>query len=228
MVNRILHTDRVKLATAVAIIFHLIGLAGILFFHEPLVIEATALNLLLMALLIGFTDSHKGKSFYLFLTLSFLMGILVEMIGVNTGFLFGNYQYGTVLGPKLLGVPLIIGINWFMVMYCVGSSTELLYRKVKTNNEAVEKAWKKWGPIIDAALIAVLFDWLMEPVAIKLGYWSWNGSGEIPLFNYVSWFFISLIVLTIFNSLKWQKDNRFAIHLLLIQSMFFLILRTFL
>lgn len=228
MVNRILKTDRVKLATSLAIIFHLIGLAGMLFFHEKKFVEATALNLLLMAGLICHTETYRGKPFYLFLTISFLIGILVEMIGVNTGLLFGNYQYGKILGPKLLGVPLIIGINWFMVMYCIGSSTEILYRKIKTKNESVEKAWSKWGPIIDGALIAVFFDWLMEPVAIKLGYWTWNGNGEIPTYNYVSWFIISLIIMLIFNTLKWKKDNRFAIHLLLIQSMFFLILRTFL
>ena len=51
-------------------------------------------------------------TFWLFIGIAFATGMLVEWIGVHTGYLFGSYDYGTVLGPKLLGVPLIIGINW--------------------------------------------------------------------------------------------------------------------
>src|SRR5262249_37089207 len=37
-----------------------------------------------------------------------LGGFAVEAIGVATGFPFGTYDYSGQLGPKLLGVPLII------------------------------------------------------------------------------------------------------------------------
>ena len=66
----------------------------------------------------------------------------------------------------------------------------------------------------------------MEPVAIQLGYWKW--SGDIPVFNYACWFLVSLVLLLFFHFLKFDKENKFAVDLLLIQSMFFLLLRTFL
>ena len=77
-------------------------------------------------------------------------------------------------------------------------------------------------------MMAVLFDWVMEPVAVKLGYWKWLGNGDIPFYNYVSWFVISVGMLAIFHFCKFNKQNKFAVNLLLIQLLFFLILRTFL
>ena len=85
---------------------------------------------------------------------------------------------------------------------------------------------KSLSVIIDGATLAVFFDWLMEPVAVKLGYWQWI-NGEIPFFNYVSWFIISIILLSVFQHSKFSKHNKFAVNLLLIQLMFFLLLRTF-
>src|SRR3954465_11758851 len=41
-----------------------------------------------------------------------LGGFAVEAVGVATGFPFGTYDYSGELGPKLLGVPLIIPLAW--------------------------------------------------------------------------------------------------------------------
>src|SRR5689334_14519765 len=41
-----------------------------------------------------------------------LGGFAVEALGVATGFPFGTYVYSGQLGPKLLGVPLIIPLAW--------------------------------------------------------------------------------------------------------------------
>jgi putative membrane protein len=87
---------------------------------------------------------------------------------------------------------------------------------------------KTMSVIVDGATLAVVFDWLMEPVAIHLGYWSWGGTGEIPIFNYACWFIFSMLFLLVFHFCSFDKQNKFALHLLLIQIMFFSLLRTFL
>lgn len=87
---------------------------------------------------------------------------------------------------------------------------------------------KAMSIIIDGATLAVMFDWLMEPVAVKLGYWQWLGNGEIPFYNYICWFVISVLLLIVFQFSQFPKQNKFAVNLLLIQAMFFLLLRTFL
>lgn len=39
-------------------------------------------------------------------------GFAVEAIGVHTGFPFGRYTYSAALGPRVLGVPLVIPLAW--------------------------------------------------------------------------------------------------------------------
>ena len=222
---------RQKMATALAIFFHMVGLIGILFFNRDFFIQTTSLNLLLMFALLLYTRQEYSKGFIFFIVISVATGILVEIIGINTAMLFGNYTYGDVLGIKYMGVPLIIGINWFIVMYCCGTCTHRLLDRVvqqmQEDNNPASKKLRSIAVVADAAVLAVLFDWLMEPVAVKLGYWSW-ASGKIPFYNYVCWLLVSILLQVLFRKLKIGGGNKFAVHLLLVQAMFFLLLRTFL
>jgi bisanhydrobacterioruberin hydratase len=185
-----------------------------------------------MFALLLWTQRSPGIQFFLFMAIVVLAGIGVEITGVNTGALFGQYSYGKVLGYKWMGVPLLIGINWFITIYCCGIAIHsLLLRVIRTaavDSEIPPKTIKALSVVVDGATLAVFFDWVMEPVAVKLGFWQWGGNGSIPAFNYLCWFGISLLLLACFHALQFNKSNKFAVHLLLIQVMFFLILRTFL
>ncbi len=107
---------------------------------------------------------------------------LIEVVGVATGIVFGEYVYGRGLGIPVLGVPPLIGFNWVLV--CLGM---LLW---VAPDPAGRSLPKPLAALVVAAL-ATGFDWVMEPVAITLGYWSWAG-GDIPLQNYAAWFTIAL------------------------------------
>ena len=223
---------RCQVATVVAIIFHSIGLIGILYFDREFFIRTTPLNLLLMFALLIYTRQTTSRSFIYFFVICFFSGILAELVGTKTGLLFGNYAYGTVLGPAIEGVPWIIGINWFIVMYCSGTAIHTLMNKLaagKTGNDLpLSGKLRTLALIIDGATLAVFFDWLMEPIAVKLGYWKWLGDGQIPFYNYLCWFVISALLLLLFSKMNFYKNNKFAVHLLGIQAMFFLLLRTLL
>ena len=229
MVNNL---SKYQIATFIAILFHLIGLVGILFFNSTFFTESTLFNLLLSGSLLVWTQKEKNRPFYLFVAIALVMGFSAEAIGVNTGLLFGNYSYGKVLGLQWQKVPLVIGVNWFIVLYCCGVSISTLLTKVidqvSMKTEAPPQSLKAISVITDGATLAVLFDWLMEPVAVKLGFWKWSDNGDIPLYNYVCWLTLSALLLTVFHFCKFNKQNKFAINLLLIQVMFFLLLRTFL
>jgi putative membrane protein len=224
--------SKYQIATAVAIFFHCIGLAGILFFKNEFFIRSTPFNLLLSFSLLIWTQSKKNTAFYTFVLATFIVGFFVEAAGVNTGLLFGDYSYSYVLGFQFLKVPLLIAVNWFIIIYCCGIGTHTLLMKVINKVAADTKEppmiLKAMSIIVDGATLAVAFDWLMEPVAVKLGFWTWNGDGSIPLYNYICWFIISMLLLTIFHFCRFEKSNKFAVNLLLIQALFFLILRTFL
>jgi bisanhydrobacterioruberin hydratase len=224
--------SKFQVATAIAVLFHTIGIVGLLFFDKNFFLQSTPVNLLLMFVLLIWTQNEKNKYFFLFLSVCFLAGIGVEMIGINTGMLFGDYSYGDVLGYKIQKVPVMIGVNWFIIIYCSGISIHTLLMKaikrVSEDNGKNPMALKALSVIIDGATLALFFDWLMEPVAVKLGYWTWNGDGSVPFYNYLCWFVVSILLLSVFHFTKFNKQNKFAVNLLLIQLMFFLLLRTFL
>ena len=219
------------IATAIAILFHLVGVLGILVFKSDTIIRSTTVNLLLCFFLLLWTQENKNVFFWLFTSLVLIIGFAVEVIGVNTGYLFGDYNYGNVLGIQFKQVPLIIAVNWFIVLYCSGISITALLQKIiqplSATGAEPAPSLKAISVISDGATLAVIFDWLIEPVAVKLGLWQWKND-TVPVFNYICWFVISLLLMAVFRFSPFEKRNKFAIHLLLIQVMFFLILRTFL
>lgn len=223
-----------KIAFVVAVLFHFFGAIGILFTsYRQWFINLTPLNIILMAVLLIWTHPYRNSNFFLFMLIAFFTGIITEVIGVQTGMLFGDYAYGAILGTGFKGVPLIIGLNWFIVIYCAAAVIDRLHQLF---SKAVTNAGEtKLSPtlhaisfVVDGALLATFFDFILEPAAIKLCFWSWLSNGEIPFFNYVCWFVISSFLLTVFRLLKLNKHNYFAVHLFIIQLLFFLLLRTFL
>src|SRR5215203_650278 len=110
--------NKQQLATFIALLFHVSGFFGMLTRYKCWFIANTPLNLLIMFGLIVWTHPGKNASFIAFFFFAFATGMVTEIIGVNTAFLFGRYEYGKTLGKGLLGVPWLIGINWFTIMYC--------------------------------------------------------------------------------------------------------------
>lgn len=220
-----------NVATFIALLFHVSGCIGMFTSSASWFIQNTPLNLLLMFGLVIWTHQEKNRAFFIFLLIAFATGMVTEMIGVNTSLLFGKYVYGNVLGIKLYNVPLLIGINWFVIIYCAGVAMSFLHTyievKMVTAGHFFTPQLQMFSLIIDGALLATFFDYIMEPAAVKLGFWQWH-EDVIPLKNYASWFMISVALLYVFSKLTFNKHNQFAIHLLIIQLLFFGLIRSFL
>lgn len=212
----------IKIAIYIAIIFHACGLAGMQTDWREWFVSLTPLNLAVMTLLIVSTEFNRDVTFYWFMGLCFAVGMVSEIIGVNTMLLFGDYNYGVLMGPKLIGVPYLIGIQWFVTVYSIGHVTLWLASKVKS--------WESmpllfvFFKIILAASITTIFDIILEPAAISLEYWQWLPNGEVPVFNYICWFFISGFLYCPFfmTHTLTSKINYFAISLIVVQALFFL------
>jgi putative membrane protein len=212
----------------ILVLVHTAGAIGIAFYDTALFSGMTPYNLLLMFILLIWNEEEKNKSFLNALLIAFYVGLIVELIGVNTHQLFGYYTYGNVLGLKFFGVPVLIGVNWFIIVFSAYISAGLLLGKLHFNKKHSKNNFfaRFLQPLIGAS-IAVLFDWLMEPVALRLGFWNWDGN-SIPVFNYICWFVFSFLISYAFQSLRIGTTNRFAPFLICIQTVFFIFLRIFL
>ena len=129
--------------------------------------------------------AEGGRGFAAWCAGAYAFTFAAEAAGVATGQVFGEYEYGSALGPAWMGVPLIIAFNWVAV---TNGSTWFADRLVPG---AV--GWARWaGVALLAGLFATAFNWVMEPAAMRLDYWRWPGD-EIPAQNYAAWFAIAAL-----------------------------------
>jgi putative membrane protein len=201
-----------RIAIIIIVLFNIVGLIG---FVIPsltvLFIKLVPWHLLLMAGVIVYSYNQLSSKFLSFALLVFTIGFSAELIGVHTGLLFGNYSYGETLGIKLFNVPLMIGVNWFLLIY----STGVLMQRSRIKNIYIR--------IIVGALVLVSLDLLIEPVAIHFDYWHWTGNG-IPLKNYFCWFTLSAGMFFAFEKFQFKPQNKAAPALLIMQFVFFIVL----
>lgn len=191
-------------------LLHLVGIVGMLSPFQEYFRLLTPFNLLMSAAILWVNHRERNLEILWYSIFVFVLGFLVEFVGVRFGIIFGQYAYGATLGPKLLNVPIIIGLNWLLVMYCIAALTDSL--KIPT----VLK-------IAAGATLAVAVDWLIEPVAMHFDFWTWQ-DGIVPFQNYVAWFFTSAIMQSAYHVLKVRAENKLALPFYFTQLFFFLIL----
>lgn len=196
-------------------VIYFVGLVGhIIKDLRPLMLDLTPFTLFLTgALVLNFTYKKSELKFFMWCLIIYILTFVLEVIGTKTGFVFGNYSYGSTLGPELFGVPVIIGFNWVLVILGAITLAEQIDQNI-------------WLTGLFTGTLAVLFDIILEPVAIKLDYWKWT-SGTIPLYNYYSWFGISFIASLLYDLFKIQISERLPENYFTIQFVFFILLSVF-
>lgn len=143
-----------------------------------------------------------------------LISWVVELIGVKTGLIFGNYKYGSILQPQILGTPIPIGFAWISTLLGSYAITQIILKKINS----------KFVILIFTAFLMTLFDFMMEPAAIKLGYWYWE-SGTVPIQNYLAWFVIGFFFALLFSTQKINLLNtKILKHVYLSQVIYFFII----
>lgn len=198
-----------KQAVSIILIFHAVGLVGLaLPFSRSLFLHIVPFHLLLMLAVIVLNHKPINTGFIFFFLIISISGFSAEWIGIHTHWLFGDYNYGDILGFKLSGVPLIIGCNWFMLIYSIG----VLMQRSRLRNFLLRS--------LSGALLLVLLDVLIEPVAVHFDYWHWT-KAIIPLKNYICWFGVSFLMLLAFEAFRFKQQSIVAIVFLLTQFAFF-------
>ena len=202
----------VKYSVWFLILFYAVGITGFVIPQTHSFFKSLTPFALLMSagFLVWFhRPAYTTKTLLVFVVI-FMFSFLAEMVGVQTGSIFGHYIYGESLGLKILETPLIIGLNWLMLIYCTKVIADRL-----TNNEKIKP--------FTGAFLMVFYDLVLEQAAPKLDMWSWEG-GTIPVQNYVAWFVFAFFFHLMIRKAKVEFKNPLAIPVYLIQFFFFIIL----
>tara|TARA_X000000950_G_scaffold49621_1_gene58184 strand:+ start:2237 stop:2887 length:651 start_codon:yes stop_codon:yes gene_type:complete len=190
-------------------LFHISGILGILYGNSDWFISATPVNLTLNFVLL-LINCKGNKWFILIILLGFFTGMTTEILGVQFGWIFGDYQYGSQLGTKVLGVPLLIGINWALLTVITGAIAHQFYSNL-------------FMRVFIGVGLMLFLDLLMEPLAPVLDFWAFDGS-EAPLQNYIGWAAVALFLQLSYHFFKIKITSWFPHHLYLLQIIFFSVL----
>ncbi len=114
------------------------------------------------------------------------LGWLVEMVGSHTGVPFGVYQYTDRLGPRLLGVPLVIPLAWLMMLPCAWAVADWL-----TGGR------RDLAFVATSAVAFTAWDLFLDPQMVLWRFWEWGAPGGyfgIPWVNFAGWLLASAVI----------------------------------
>ena len=188
-------------------LFHICGMIGISYGNKEFFLAFTPINLFISFVLLFINQVQLEKSELNAALIIFFIGMISEILGVNYGLIFGDYIYLDNLGFKVLGVPVLIGVNWIILTFITGSISSYI---IKNKHIAA----------ITGAILMILLDLIIEPVAPLLGFWIFD-LPTVPLQNYIGWFVIGLTTQYIYHFNVERKEHSFSINLLLVNAVFF-------
>ncbi|MGK5684615.1 carotenoid biosynthesis protein [Actinoplanes sp. URMC 104] len=168
----------------------------------PLTTGGTRANLTVLTVVLGYvlsvTHALLSRGPRAALTLvgtATLGGFAVEAVGVATGFPFGTYDYSGLLGPKVLGVPLIIPLAWTWMAWPAWLAAQRL-------------PIGRWARVGVAAFGLAAWDLFLDPQMVAEGYWRWQsptpalpGVPGIPVGNYLGWLGFALVLMAVLDHL---------------------------
>ena len=142
----------------------------------------------------------------LFAIVSYSLSLSSELIGTGTGWPFGNYEYTSFLGHKILGrVPFTIPLSWFYMgfaSYLLGAvlAAGMGFRR-RTLWTLGLGVWflTVWDLVLDPA---------MAHESLRVQFWIWDEAGPylgMPIKNFVGWSVTGLIFMPISRAL-WRRD----------------------
>ena len=147
---------------------------------------------------------HRGPRWTaLYVVVTASVGLLAEAVGTATGLPFGQYEYADSLGPKLLGVPVVIPLAWAMFAYpCLLVGQRLARTAV--------------GAALVGGAALASWDLFLDPQMVEAGHWRFldvqvalPGAPDIPISNYLGWFLVGALMLGVLQLLgRREADDR--------------------
>jgi putative membrane protein len=126
--------------------------------------------------------------------------VAFEALGLATGFPYGRYEYGSALGPTLLGVPFLVPLAWLMMAWPSWVLAERLTGTVRRSRRLVR--------IATAAGIFAAWDVVLDPQMVQAGHWTWAhprpglpGIDTVPLTNLAGWLLAGTVLMTLLDLL---------------------------
>jgi putative membrane protein len=117
----------------------------------------------------------------------------IELVGVRTGWPYGDFSYGVDLGPMLLGeVPLGLPVFFFPLVLNAYLLVLLLFG---------DRAERPWFRLPATLATVILVDLVLDPGAVAIGFWEYEVQQfyGVPWSNYLGWLLSGAVAVLCFD-----------------------------
>lgn len=118
-----------------------------------------------------------------------LYALAIEASAIVTGFPYGHFGYSDLLGYRIFGlVPWTVAFAW----------TPLILGAYAVAANLFGNSWLR---VAATTLIVTLFDVVLDPGAVLLGFWQYDGGGwfyGVPMSNFAGWLvsgFVGVVII---------------------------------
>ena len=143
--------------------------------------------------------AYGARYAFTYLGTTVVFALIVESVGVKTGWPFGTYEYDPSLGHTIAGVPYVVPFAWVMMAHPVLVAA----RRVAGN----------WVFLYGGFAMAA-WDLFLDPQMVAANRWRWTFDGahvpyqpEIPLSNTFGWLLAGMALIAILHQIL-PRDRR--------------------
>lgn len=152
-------------------------------------------------------------------------GLLVEGVGLRSGWPFGDYAYAASLGPQVWEVPVVVPLAWLMMAYpCLLLGRSLAGRlAMSARRRGRRRGGRRLVPValLGGAAMAA-WDLFIDPQMVAAGHWRWThpepglpGTTDVPLTNALGWLAAGVVVIALLHLVlpgerphrDWRRDR---------------------
>lgn len=182
--------------------------AGLYPGHMPIVVsvELHIFPPLLFAVLHG-AKIYGWRGILIFTGLCVVVGNMFENLSIATGFPFGHYAFTERMGPKILEVPILLGLAYVGMGYLSWTAAQGILGTWRNGGNG----WRlRLLPLLASAVMTA-WDVAMDPVWSTVGHlWVWKQGGAyfgVPVSNFLGWLLTNYVIYQLFVWFVWRRRS---------------------
>ncbi len=143
--------------------------------------------------------AYRLRGIAVFVVICLVIGNGFENLSILTGFPFGHYYFTGLMGPRLLRVPIFLGLAYVGMGYVSWTLGRLLVAGTRprfTGSEIVTVP-------LAAGFVMVAWDLSMDPIwSTVMRAWIWLRGGAyfgVPVSNFLGWYLTIYVIYQLFS-----------------------------
>jgi putative membrane protein len=131
---------------------------------------------------------YRVRGIFIFVALCLAVGSFFELLSLRKSFPFGHYEFTDLMGPKLLGLPILLALAYVGMGYL---AWVVALSGLRLHDRSLSGRDLFLAPLV-ASFAMVAWDLSMDPVWAYIDRaWVWRDGGAyfgVPVSNFLGWF----------------------------------------